>query len=83
MYLRLQNCLQTILDLETDANGAYLQKYFGEEFGLLKDYLKQVETLEMEEEDISRLEQATATLLLELQNSTAFSFPSLAGKVLQ
>ena len=44
-------------------------RYFDSELNSLKDYLSQVDQMDLAEEDVQRLENATATFLAELKLS--------------
>ncbi|MBE6441730.1 MAG: hypothetical protein E7022_05280 [Desulfovibrio desulfuricans] len=69
LQLRLKNCIQTILELEPDMRAGVWGRYFGEELSILKGYLEQVDQMALAEEDVLRLEKATATFLAELKLS--------------
>ena len=45
-------------------------RHFDEELSTLKDYLQQVDQMNLAEEDVKRLEKATATFLAELRLSS-------------
>ena len=70
LQLRLKNCIQTILELEPDMRAGVLGRHFDEELTILKDYLQQVDQMNLAEDDVRRLEKATATFLAELRLST-------------
>ena len=67
LVYRLTNCLQTILELEPEVARLEMGSMLLREFGLLKAFLLKVETFELEEEDVARIEQATASFLSELE----------------
>lgn len=69
LQVRLKNCIQTILELEPDMKAGVWGRYFDMELSSLKDYLLQVDQMELAEEDVKRLESATATFLAELKLS--------------
>ena len=69
LQLRLKNCIQTILELEPDMKTGVWGRYFDAELSSLKDYLAQVDQMPLAEEDVQRLEKATATFLAELKLS--------------
>lgn len=69
LQVRLKNCIQTILELEPDMKAGVWGRYFDMELSSLKDYLLQVDQMELAEEDVKRLENATATFLAELKLS--------------
>jgi hypothetical protein len=64
---RISNCLQTILDLEPELERIELGKSLLEEFAVLKDFLLKIDTVELSESDVERVEVATANFLEELR----------------
>ncbi len=64
---RITNCLQTILELEPELKQLELGHMLLKEFGLLKAFLLKVDKLDLEEEDVQRIENATASFLDELR----------------
>lgn len=64
---RLVSCLQTILALEPRLTDLELDEPLREEFLLLKRFLKRTSSMDVAEEDVSRIESATANLLDELR----------------
>ena len=69
LQVRLKNCIQPILELEPDMKAGVWGRYFDMELSSLKDYLSQVDQMDLAEEDVKRLENATATFLSELKLS--------------
>lgn len=69
LQIRLKNCIQTILDLEPDMRAGIWGRHFDEEFSTLKDYLQRVDRMNLAEDDVQRLENATASFLAELRLS--------------
>lgn len=67
LHVRLKNCLQTILELEPDMSSLHMRTEFRTELETLKEYLNRVEDLDLAEEDVQRLERATANFLDELR----------------
>ena len=67
LQIRLKNCIQTILDLEPDMRAGIWGRYFDEELSTLKDYLQRVDRMNLAEDDVQRLENATASFLAELR----------------
>ncbi len=67
LHVRLKNCLQTILELEPDMSSLHMRTEFRTELETLKEYLNRVEDLDLAEEDVLRLERATANFLDELR----------------
>ncbi len=66
LQLRLKNCLQTILDVESDVSKYPLYSAFKPEMETLKKYLIDVDNLELSEDEVLRLENATTQFLSEL-----------------
>ena len=66
-YSRLKNCLLTILELEPELERLQLPNEFRNELTLLKQHLEKIEYIEFYEEDLQRLELATAKFLEELR----------------
>lgn len=64
---RISNCLETILELEPELEKIEFGKSLLEEFGVLKDFLKRIETVALNEDDVERVETATANFLEELR----------------
>ena len=69
LQIRLKNCIQTILDLEPDMRAGIWGRHFDEERSTLKDYLQRVDRMNLAEDDVQRLENATASFLAELRLS--------------
>ena len=66
-YDRLKNCLLTILELEPELERLQLPDEFRNELLLLKQHFEKIEHIEFYEEDLQRLELATAKFLEELR----------------
>ena len=66
-YNRLKNCLLTILELEPELERLQLPDAFRNELTMLKQHLEKIESIEFYEEDLQRLEKATAKFLDELR----------------
>ncbi|GFM35463.1 hypothetical protein [Desulfovibrio psychrotolerans] len=64
---RLRNCLQTILELEPDLEGLEIGHDLMKEFDLLKSFMEKLDDVELQEEDVRRIETATANFLEELK----------------
>ena len=64
---RLRNCLHTILELEPDLNDLELRHDLRDEFGLLKTLIERINEMDLVEDDVVRIESATASFLEELQ----------------
>ncbi|WP_297827339.1 hypothetical protein [uncultured Desulfovibrio sp.] len=69
LQIRLKNCIQTILDLEPDMRSGIWGRHFDEELSTLREYLQQVDHMSLAEDDVRRLENATASFLAELSCS--------------
>ena len=69
LQIRLKNCIQTILDLEPDMRAGIWGRHFDEELSTLTDYLQRVDRMNLAEDDVQRLENATASFLAELRLS--------------
>lgn len=67
LVYRLTNCLQTILDLEPELRRLEMGSVLLKEFGLIKAFLLKVESFDLDEADVERIERATASFLNELQ----------------
>ena len=66
-YSRLKNCLLTILELEHELKRLQLPDAFHSELATLKQHLENIEQIVFYEEDLQRLEAATAKFLDELR----------------
>lgn len=65
LQIRLKNCIQTILDLEVGIKQNRLE-IFDADFVRLKDFLKNIDQIQLVEEDVSRLENVTSHFLTEI-----------------
>lgn len=84
LHIRLKNCLQTILELETDMASLQMRNEFQAELETLKEYLNRIENISLAEDDVLRLERATAKFLEELRLPLAqISHESPKGRILQ
>ena len=70
---RIENCLHTILELEPDLERLQFGHYLLRDFKVLKMFLSQVEDIEVEEQDVLRIEAATENFLRELKEPLAQS----------
>jgi len=68
---RVSNCLQTILDLEPDLERLQMGHVLIKEFTVLKSFLSKVDSIEIEEQDVKRIESATENFLRELKSPLA------------
>lgn len=69
LHLRLRSCLQAILDLESELKTLHVAEPLLAEFATLKDIYNKLETLMIQEDDVQRIENATAHFLNELKGS--------------
>ncbi len=69
--VRISNCLQTILELEPELERLELGHSLLDEFVVLKSFLEKIDRVEVSEEDVRRIEQATANFLEELKGPLA------------
>jgi len=74
--VRISNCLQTILELEPELEKIELGRSLLEEFGVLKDFLQRIDSVTLNEDDVERVETATANFLEELRGPLAKSRPA-------
>lgn len=80
---RLRNCLQTILELEPDLKRLDLGHVLLKEYELLKGFIDKVGDVPLHEDDVLRIERATALFLEELKVPLAFLTETPAkGRVL-
>lgn len=64
---RIVNCLQTILEMETDLRRLELGHMLLKEFNVLRSFLSKIDAVRIEEEDVVRIERATENFLEELR----------------
>lgn len=69
--IRITNCLQTILELEPELAQLDLDHSLMDEFVYLKQFLEKIDRVELSDDDVVRIETATANFLAELR--TPFS----------
>ena len=69
--IRITNCLQTILELEPELTRLDLDHSLLDEFVYLKQFLEKIDRVELSDDDVVRIETATANFLAELR--TPFS----------
>ncbi|WFS64073.1 hypothetical protein LF599_07915 [Pseudodesulfovibrio thermohalotolerans] len=65
--VRITNCLQTILDLESQLEQLENGHSLLDEFAVLKSFLEKIDEVELSESDVERIESATSNFLKELQ----------------
>lgn len=66
---RLHNCLVTILELEEELEQTHLGPALQSEFTVLKEVVKRLEKVRVEEQDVCRIEAATGRFLAELKET--------------
>lgn len=69
LHIRLRSCLQAILELEPELKNLQLAEPLLVEFSALKDIYNRLETLFVQEDDVKRIEDATAHFLEELKGT--------------
>ncbi|MCC8193942.1 MAG: hypothetical protein LIP28_04780 [Deltaproteobacteria bacterium] len=69
LHSRLRSCLQAILELEPELKTLRAAGPLLSEFTVLKDIYNRLETLLVQEEDVKRIEEATANFFEELKGS--------------
>ncbi|SKA71006.1 hypothetical protein [Desulfobaculum bizertense] len=67
LQTRLLNCLETIVELEQDLERLQLGHVLLDEFSQLKAFMKRIDQVHVEEEDVRRIERATSNFLEELR----------------
>lgn len=72
LHLRLKNCLQTILDLEPEIERLDLGHVLLKEYAQLKSFIDKLGQVNLEEEDVNRIEAATENFLEELKTPLSF-----------
>ncbi len=65
--LRISNCLRTILELEPEIARLDCAQSMTEEFRYLRRFLEKIDSIALYEEDMERVEVATAKFLEELE----------------
>ena len=69
--VRITNCLQTILELESQLEKLEHGNSLLDEFVVLKSFLEKIDRVDLSESDVERIESATANFLKELQGPLA------------
>ncbi|MDL2207325.1 hypothetical protein LJC09_00530 [Desulfovibrio sp. OttesenSCG-928-F20] len=82
---RLRNCLVTILELEEDLEQTELGPVLQSEFSVLKEVVRRLDAVCVEEQDVCRIEAATSRFLAELKETldSAALAPGASDKILQ
>jgi hypothetical protein len=70
---RLRNCLQTILELEPDLERLEMGEMLMKEFQVLKSFIQRLGQVDVVEDDVARIESATANFLDELRTPLSLS----------
>lgn len=79
LQIRLRNCLQTILDLESDLEEIDLDSSMEKEFRMLKSFIEKMDEMHLVEEDVDRIEKATARFLDEVSGPLSVLDESRTG----
>lgn len=66
LQVRLRNCLQTILELREDLDSVSFGLAFVDELGMIRNFMKKIDSVKLCEDDVLRIEQATTVFLREL-----------------
>lgn len=69
LKIRLRNCLQTILELQPAMRKLY-RTNFAEDLRRLQKYIDLIDGMNLEEEDVARLESLTADFIKEVEFSS-------------
>lgn len=78
LRVRVENCVSTILELHERIGDGYIRQDIIRQFELIRDSLRHVTDDNVDEADISRIEEATNQLLAELRTAlpqNAIPFP--------
>jgi len=73
LIARIVNCLQTILELEPMLRTMELGRFLLPELSALKEFLRDLDAVSLDEDDVSRIETATERFLHELVPSVSFA----------
>ena len=65
--VRITSCLQTILELEPALSKLEVGASLLDEFVFLKSFLEKIDRVDLSEDDVNRIEQATSNFLEELR----------------
>lgn len=76
---RLRNCLVTILELEEVLEHTHLGPALQKEFSVLKEVMRRLENVAVEESDVCRVEAATSNFLAELKDTLDVSTTSVVS----
>ena len=64
---RMESCLEAVLSYETFLKSNIDDVSLREEFSIVHGFLENIESIELSEEDIARIESSTAKLFSELE----------------
>ncbi|CCO24388.1 hypothetical protein [Maridesulfovibrio hydrothermalis] len=67
LVIRLNNCLETILELEQELEKLDLSRNFIDELEVLKGFMRKMEKIQVSEDEVERIESATGNFLQELK----------------
>ncbi len=67
LRFRLNNCLETILELEQELEKLDLSRNFVAELEVLKGFMSKMEKIQVSEDEVERIESATGNFLQELK----------------
>ncbi|WP_432736349.1 hypothetical protein [Maridesulfovibrio sp. FT414] len=67
LRIRLNNCLETILELEQELEKLDLSRNFIAELEVLKGFMSKMEKIQVSEDEVARIESATGNFLQELK----------------
>lgn len=67
LMFRLNNCLETILELEQELEKLDLSRNFVAELEVLKGFMSKMEKIQVSEDEVKRIESATGNFLQELK----------------
>ncbi len=67
LQCRLLSCLETILDMERDLERVEIGHVLLGEFNRIKLFMKMIDRIAIDEEDVRRIEAATSNFLEELK----------------
>ncbi len=65
LQLRLKNCIQTLLEIELQMTDEGRDAY-GSEFSFLKDCLDRIDHMDLAEDEVLKLEDATSAVIAEI-----------------
>lgn len=81
---RLKNCIQTILELEPDVERLELGHILREEYSTLREFLERVDSVQLDEGEVERIEKATERFLAELETPLGNTREShMRGRIMQ